>query len=223
MPLGMKVAAQAAGFALALVALIFIPAGTLNYWQAWLMLAVYAVSAVVMVVYLRATNPAALERRERSPLEEQSPSQQRIVLAAIVCYFAVYVVAGLDHRFGWSSVTPTVLFVGNALIVASFIVFALVLRTNTFAATNIAVESGQQVATTGPYAIVRHPMYCGVILLVAGIALALGSYWAVLLVLPTAAFFTFRLLDEERFLDKNLPGYAGYREQTRWRLIPGIF
>jgi protein-S-isoprenylcysteine O-methyltransferase Ste14 len=223
MPLGMKIAVQAAVFALSLLGLIFIPAGTFNYWQAWLMLAIYAVSAVVMVAYLRATNPAALQRRERSPLADQSPGQQRIVLAAIVCYFAVYVVAGLDRRFGWSSAPPVVAFIGNALIVASFIVLVLVLRTNEFAATNIAVESGQQVATTGPYAVVRHPMYCAVIVLVAGIALALGSYWAVLLVLPTAIFFTLRLLDEERFLDKNLPGYAAYREQTRWRLLPGVF
>jgi protein-S-isoprenylcysteine O-methyltransferase Ste14 len=218
-----KIARSSAMFLASLCLVIFLPAGTFNYWQAWLMLAVYAACAVVMVAYLKATDAAALERRSRGPLAEESPIQRRIVIAAVICYFAVYVVAALDHRFGWSSAPPWVAFLGNALIVASFILFIFVMRSNAFAATNITVESGQRLATTGPYAIVRHPMYSGVLLAVAGIALALGSYWGVLLVVPTAAIFTVRLLDEERFLVENLPGYAEYRTQTRWRLVPGIF
>ncbi|HEX8806942.1 MAG TPA: hypothetical protein VF741_08330, partial [Candidatus Aquilonibacter sp.] len=109
---GIKLASSAALFAAVVCFAIFLPAGTLNYWQAWLMLAVYAISAVVMVTYLRATDPAALQRRERSPLEEQTSAQQRIVVLLIVVFFGVFPIAGLDHRFGWSSASPIVVLIG---------------------------------------------------------------------------------------------------------------
>jgi protein-S-isoprenylcysteine O-methyltransferase Ste14 len=221
--MGWKIARSSAMFLAALCLLIFLPAGTIKYWQAWLMLAVYAACTIAMVFYLKATDTAALERRSRGPLAEQNPAQRRIVIAAIISYLAVYVVAAFDHRFGWSSAPPVVAVIGDALIVASFFLFILVMRANAFAATNITVESEQRVSTTGPYAIVRHPMYSGVLIAVAGISLALGSYWGLLLVLPIAAIFTARLLDEEHYLENNLPGYREYESQLRWRLVPGVF
>jgi len=220
---GTKMARSFMLFIAVLCVAIFLPAGTFNYWQAWVLLAVYMGCTVAMIAYLRMTDAAALERRARGPLAEQSPLQRGIVIAVVICYFAVYVVAGLDHRFEWSSVPMAVVFIGDALFVAAFVLFVFVMRANAFAATNITVESGQPVATAGPYAIVRHPMYSGVVLVVGGIALALGSFWALLVLVPTAPLFIVRLLDEERFLRKNLPGYAQYLQTTRWRLVPGVF
>lgn len=220
---GWKIARSFILFIAVLCVAIFLPAGTLDYWQAWVLLAVYVGCTIAMVLYLKATDTAALERRSRSPLAEQSPTQRRIVIAVIICYFAVYVVAGFDHRFGWSSVPAAVVLIGDALFVAAFVLFAFVMRANAFAATNITVETNQPVAATGPYAVIRHPMYSGIVLTVAGIALALGSYWAILVLVPTTLILVVRLLDEERFLVANLPGYADYMHRTRWRLAPGLF
>jgi protein-S-isoprenylcysteine O-methyltransferase Ste14 len=223
MPMGWKILRSSAMFLAVLCLVIFLPAGTIYYWQAWVMLGIYVICTIAMVFFLKATDAAALERRSRGPLAEENPTQRRLVIAVMACYFAVYVVAALDHRFGWSAAPVFAVFIGNALIVATFILFAYVMRANAFAATNITVESEQPVAATGPYAIVRHPMYSGILLLVPGISLALGSYWGILPVVPIAAFLTWRLLDEEQFLIKHLPGYAEYRTQTRWRLVPRVF
>jgi protein-S-isoprenylcysteine O-methyltransferase Ste14 len=223
MSVGWKILRSSAAFIAVLALVIFLPAGTIKYWQAWLMLAIYVLCTVAMVGFLKTTDAAALERRSRGPRAEENPTQRRLVIAVIVCYFAVYVVAALDYRFGWSSGSPFAVFIGDALIIASFVFFAYVMRANAFAATNITVEREQPVATTGPYAIVRHPMYSGIVFLVPGISLALGSYWGIALVFPIIAILIVRLLDEERFLEMNLPGYREYESRVHWRLVPGIF
>jgi protein-S-isoprenylcysteine O-methyltransferase Ste14 len=221
--MGWRILRSSVMFLAVLCLVIFLPAGTIDYRQAWVMLAIYVVCTIAMVFFLKATDAAALERRSRGPQAEQNPTQRRLVIAVIVCYFAVYAIAALDHRFAWSSPPLSGVFIGNALIVASFFLFAWVMRANAFAATNITVESEQQVAASGPYAIVRHPMYSGILLLVPGISLALGSYWGIAPIVPIAALLIWRLLDEEQFLVKNLPGYAEYLTKTHWRLIPGVF
>jgi protein-S-isoprenylcysteine O-methyltransferase Ste14 len=138
-------------------------------------------------------------------------------------FIAMIVFPAFDHRFGWSPVAPNVSVIGNVLIVLSFVFFFFVMKANSYAAATIQVEEGQPVIQTGPYAYVRHPMYAGVFVLLAGIPLALGSWWGVLLIIAFFPVLAWRLLDEERFLHQNLPGYTAYTQKVRCRLLPYIW
>src|SRR5262249_26516381 len=126
-------------------------------------------------------------------------------------------------RFGWSPVAPVVSIIANAMIVLSFLLFFVVMKSNTYAASTIQVEEGQPVVSTGLYAYVRHPMYSGALLLLAAMAPALGSWWCVLLVVPFFPILVWRILDEEIFLRENLPGYAEYMQRVRYRLVPRVW
>jgi protein-S-isoprenylcysteine O-methyltransferase Ste14 len=224
MPLGMKVALRSGGLALFLLAVIFIPAGTFNYWQAWLLLAVYAISGTFLSIAGYRRDRALFERRlDAGPQSEQSLTQKIIVSLIIAGFFGLFILSSLDHRFGWSTVPAVVVILGNAIVVLAMYVYYLVLRENSFASGTIEVESDQRVIATGPYAIVRHPMYIGLLLMFVGISLAMGSYWGLIIFVAEIPVVVWRLLDEEHFLIQNLPGYAAYREQTRWRLVPGLF
>ena len=129
----------------------------------------------------------------------------------------------LDHRFGWSPVPPSVSIVGNMLIGLGYLFIFFVVRENSYAASTIQVADDQRVVSTGPYALVRHPMYAGALLLIIGLPLALGSWYGVLGIFGFLPVLIWRLSDEERFLTRNLPGYAEYVSKVRWRLIPGVF
>ena len=128
-----------------------------------------------------------------------------------------------DHRFGWSPVAPVVSVIANAVIMLSFLLFFLVMKSNTYAASTIQVEEGQPVVSTGLYAYVRHPMYAGALLLLVAMPLALGSWWSVLLLVPFFPVLVWRILDEEIFLRENLPGYAEYMQRVRYRLVPRVW
>jgi protein-S-isoprenylcysteine O-methyltransferase Ste14 len=223
MPPGVKIARDGALFALVLCAMIFLPAGTLAYWQAWLLLAVYAISSAFITVYFLKNDPSLVARRTKGPFTGQSPEQRIIIAILIVCYFALYIVSAIDYRFGWSSSPAIVAVIGNVIVLSGFTLFVAVMHANSFAGTTITVESDQRVISSGPYAIVRHPMYSGLLLLFVGIPLALGSYWGILLLVPAIALLVERLLNEETFLTKNLEGYANYLARVRWRLVPGLF
>jgi protein-S-isoprenylcysteine O-methyltransferase Ste14 len=138
-------------------------------------------------------------------------------------FIGFVVLPAFDHRFGWSPVAPVVSVIADAVIVLCFVVFFLVMKSNSYAASTIQVEEGQPVVSTGPYAYVRHPMYSGALLLFAAIPLALGSWWGVLLVVPFFPVLVWRILDEEHFLRKNLAGYAEYMQRVRYRLVPRIW
>jgi protein-S-isoprenylcysteine O-methyltransferase Ste14 len=133
------------------------------------------------------------------------------------------VLSALDHRFGWSPVAPSVSVVGNVLVALGLFVDLLVFRENTYGASNIEVVEGQNVISTGPYAIVRHPMYAGVLVMVVGTPLALGSWWGLLVVLVTVPVLIWRILDEEKLLEDELPGYATYSQDVRYRLVPFVW
>jgi len=205
-------------------ALIFVPAGTLNYWQGWLFLAVFAASTTAFTVYLALFDRPLLERRIKAgPWYEKESSQKIIVSLVFLGFFSLIVVSALDIRFGWSSVPTSVSLIGEALVVLSFLFIFWVVKVNSFAASTIQVAEDQRVISTGPYAHIRHPMYSGAILLLVGMPLALGSWWALIVIAPFMPVLVWRILDEERFLRRNLSGYAEYASTVRYRLIPHMW
>jgi len=145
------------------------------------------------------------------------------MLCTSIGFIALLVVPALDHRFGWSTVPLGVVVAGNVLAAIGFCVIALVYRENTFSSATIEVAEDQRVISTGPYAIVRHPMYAGGSLYLLGTPLGLGSYWGLVPIAATMPFLIWRLFDEEAFLVRNLPGYAEYQKRVRHRLVPFVW
>ena len=201
--------------------LVFMPAGTLWYSEAWLFTAVLVGCSLAITAYLGIVDPKLLESRMNAgPGAEKEHSQKIIIAFVLLCFAALPVVSAFDHRFGWSHVPPYIVYLGNALIILSYVGFYSVFRENRYGAATIQVAEGQRVITTGPYALVRHPMYSWALVMTAGIPLALGSLWGLLIVVPNVAAIVARLLDEEKFLAKNLSGYTEYMRSVRYRLVP---
>jgi protein-S-isoprenylcysteine O-methyltransferase Ste14 len=210
--------------ALTVALLLFIPAGTIRYWQAWLFLAAFFAPAALIGVYLSRHDPELQQRRMRGgPLAEERGVQRIIMLVITFEFIGLLVVPALDHRFGWSSMPVAVAFFGVVLVVAGFYMTFLVYRENSFAAATIEIAPDQRVITTGPYARVRHPQYAAALLYLVGMPLALGSWWGTLVFAAIVPFLIWRLVNEEQVLVTNLPGYADYRDHVRWRLIRGIY
>ena len=208
----------------ALLALVFIPAGTLHYWQGWAYVAVAAVVSGIYTLYLIKHDPALLRRRTEAGISyEKEPAQKIIIFFLYVAFIALQVLPPLDFRFGWSSVPWYVSVFGNALIAASFYIFYLVSKVNTYAAANVRVEEGQQVVSTGMYGLVRHPMYFGALFLLVGMPLALASWWSLLLVPLCLLILYFRIANEEEVLVRDLPGYPEYMRKVRYRLVPYVW
>jgi len=206
------------------IALIFWPAGTFHYWQGWLFLAVFGVSTIGFTIYLALHDKPLLERRlAAGPQHEKERSQKIIVSLILIAFFAAIVLPALDHRYGWSPVSPGVTIAGNVLVVLSFLFIFWVVKVNSYAASNVRVEKSQKVIDTGPYAYVRHPMYAGAIWLFVGIPLALGAWWWTLLAIPCFPILVWRLLDEEKILRRDLRGYTEYAQRVRYRLIPYVW
>ena len=203
---------------------LFVSAGTLRYGPAWGYLAVFFGASLLMTLDLMRTDPALLARRlHGGPAAEARPAQQIAMLCASAGFLALLVVPGLDYRFGWSHVPAAVIIAGDVLTTIGLYAVFLVYKVNTFASATIEVTGGQHVISSGPYAIVRHPMYAGSMLYLLGTPLALGSYWGLLALAAMMPALIWRLLDEERFLCTTLPGYSEYTVTVRWRLIPGVY
>jgi protein-S-isoprenylcysteine O-methyltransferase Ste14 len=210
--------------AFAMGLLLFVPAGTLHYWQAWAYLVVFFGASVLVTRYLMKTDPALLQRRLKGgPWAEKAGAQRIIMLFVSVGFIAMLVVPALDHRFGWSAVPLTVVVAGDVLVAVGFYVIFLVYKENSFASATIEIAEGQKVISTGPYSVVRHPMYAGALLYLLGTPLALGSYWGLLAVVAMLPFLLWRLFDEEKFLAANLPGYTEYTNRVRYRLVPFVW
>jgi protein-S-isoprenylcysteine O-methyltransferase Ste14 len=203
---------------------LFLTAGTVHYWQGWVYLAVFFGASLWITIYLMKKDPALLERRLKGgPAAEKEKPQKIIMLFTSIGFIALLVVPALDHRFGWSSVPWSTALVGDLLTALGFYLVFRVYRENPFTSATIEVADSQKVISTGPYAVVRHPMYASGLLWLPGTPLALGSYWGLLVLIAMLPFLIWRLLEEERFLVKNLPGYRAYCAKLRWRLIPGVF
>jgi protein-S-isoprenylcysteine O-methyltransferase Ste14 len=222
--LGRKTIAGFAQLAIALALILFGPAWTLAYWQAWVYLGVFLGAAALITVYLWQRDPELLARRVAAgPAAEKEWAQQLIQIAASLAFVALLVVPSLDHRFEWSHVPLAIVVAGDGLAGLGFLIVFRVFRENAYTAATIDVAPGQTVVSTGPYALVRHPMYLGALVMLFGTPLALGSWWGLVPFGALALVIVLRLLDEERFLAKNLPGYDAYRRTVRYRLVPLVW
>ncbi len=204
-----------------LMLLFFLPAGTFDYWQAWVYLFVLIALVAIAAVYLRKNDPDLLKRRLES--REKHAEQSRIIKASSLALLLIFILPGLDHRFGWSQVPPLVVIIAVFLVILSYGFILLVWRENSYAARTVKVEEGQKVITNGPYALVRHPMYLGLMFFYILSPLALGSWWAIIPALLIIPILVVRIIHEERLLAKELVGYSDYMKSTRYRLIPGIW
>jgi protein-S-isoprenylcysteine O-methyltransferase Ste14 len=205
-------------------AAMFLSAWSLRYWQGWVFLAVFGLAVAPITIYLLKHDPALLQRRLKAgPAGEKEKSQKIIQAFAGVAFIGFFVVSGIDHRFGWSRVSVPLIVTGDASVVLGLLLVFFVFQENSFTSGTIEVGEGQRVVSTGLYRVLRHPMYSGALLMMIGVPLALGSLWALLFVIPMVAVLIFRLLDEERFLSVQLPGYAEYCQHTRFRLIPWVY
>jgi protein-S-isoprenylcysteine O-methyltransferase Ste14 len=199
-------------------------AGTWRYPQAWAFLGVFGAASVAITVDLVRRDRALLERRvQAGPKAEARPRQKLIQSIASAAFIAALLVPALDRRFAWSHVPLGLVALGDGLVALGFALVWRTFRANSYASATIEVAEAQRVVDTGPYAHVRHPMYSGALVLLAGIPVALGSFWGLTTLAPFVLVLAWRLLDEETVLARDLPGYAAYQERVRWRLVPYVW
>lgn len=203
---------------------LFLPAGSLNYWQAWGYLADFAICTILITVWLFYHDQRLLAARTQAgPVSETQKTQQVIQGIASLCFIGMFVVPGLDYRNHWTTVPLALTILSYILVALGFYSVFLVFRENTYTSGTIEVVSEQKVVDTGPYAIVRHPMYAGAGILVLFTSTALGSWLGIPLALILMLVIAARLLDEEKFLTANLPGYEAYMKKVRFHLIPYVW
>jgi protein-S-isoprenylcysteine O-methyltransferase Ste14 len=222
--MGMLLARSFAGFIflfLVIAGVLFGSAGTLREGRAWSMLAVFFGCAGAITIWLWFRDKALLERRVKAgPGAEPDPMQNVVQALAGFVFLATFAVSGLDTRVGGSNTPLIVSLVGDTMITLGFLVVFLTFRENTFTAGTIEVAEGQRVIDSGPYAVVRHPMYAGALVMITGIPLGLGSWWGLVPAALIVPILVWRLLREEAFLTANLPGYDSYRGRVCYRLMP---
>jgi protein-S-isoprenylcysteine O-methyltransferase Ste14 len=203
---------------------LFLPAWSLDFWQAWLYWALFGVLSLAVLVYFLEHDPKLIGRRmEVGPGAEARGRQKVLQAIASLLLCTTYVVAGLDHRLGWSSIPVPLVLAADALVIAGFLGFFLTFRANSYTAATVRVEEGQGVISSGPYRLVRHPLYAASMLLFLATPVALGSSRAILPAVLLCLVIVLRLLDEERLLSAQLAGYDAYRLKVRYRLIPLVW
>jgi len=209
------------GALLVLSAMFFLPAGTWAYWEAWVYLAILFIPMLFVLIYLLKNDPELLARRMR--LREKEAEQKLIIKLSYIPFLLAYLLPGFDKRFGWSNVAVWVVIVADILVLLGYGLIFLVFRENRYASRIVEVEQGQTVISSGPYAVIRHPMYLGAILLYVLSPLALGSYWAMIPSILIIPVIVARIWNEESVLARDLKGYQEYMQKTRYRLIPGLW
>ena len=224
MTLQARLTIQSVGFFLALALFYFVPAGTLRSWQAWNFLVLFAIACVAMNVWFMKRDPKLIERRlSMGEKGEKRPLQKLVQFTLGPAFVLTFVLAGLDHRFGWTRVPDAIAIIANALVGIGLLVFFVVFRENSFASATVEIDAEQKVVTSGPYALVRHPMYTGGLLFLFAMPLALGSFVAQIFFPLFLVLIVLRMQDEERLLAEKLPGYSDYMRATPYRLLPGIY
>jgi protein-S-isoprenylcysteine O-methyltransferase Ste14 len=226
-PMPRKVLLQSLGFAVVLGLLLFLPAGTPAWPQGWIFLALFCGCSLATGEWLRKADPALFTERLKSPMSADQTPRDRAVMASLMLSLAAWIaVMALDaRRFGWSAAPPWAEALGALLILLAFWGWVTVLRANSFAATRVRLqpERGQTVISTGPYGVVRHPMYAYSLLLMIGTPLLLGSLWGLLGLVLFVPLLAARLQGEEAMLREGLPGYRDYAGKVRYRLVPGVW
>ena len=211
-------------FLIAFGVLLFLPAWSLSWLQGWIFIGLLGALSAAITLYLAAYDPALLERRLKAgPGAEQERSQKIIQLMTSAMLCTMMLVSGFDRHWHWSDVPEDLVIAADIAFVVAFGVIFVVFRANTYTSGVIEIAEGQQVISTGPYALVRHPMYTGGIIFILATPLMLGSWWALIPAAIVCGGIVVRLLDEERFLASNLPGYADYCKRVRWRLVVGLW
>ncbi len=222
--LNLKAFAGLLNLVVILAAILFLSAWTLNYWQAWVFLAVFSGSVLAITVYLMKNDPHLLEQRvQAGPIAEKQKLQQIIQSLASIAFIAIFIVSALDHRFSWSSVPLGVVLLGDFLVALGLLIVFFVFKENTYTSAVIEVGAEQKIVTTGPYAFVRHPMYFGALIMLLGVPLALNSLWGLVALIPITLVIIWRLLDEEKLLAKELSGYPDYQNKVKYHLFPFIW
>ncbi len=204
-----------------LAAALFLPAGSWDYWQAWAYLATLLIPMSCALAYFYKQDPQFLELRLQT--KEKVTEQKLLTKLATVVFVAVFFLPGLDHRFSWSRVPFWLSVLSLAFVLAGYLMALWVMNVNRFASRIIEVRPGQHVITSGPYRVVRHPMYLAAMIMFLFTPLALGSYWAVPAFALVIPFYVLRLLNEEKVLRQDLPGYSEYCLQTRFHLVPYVW
>jgi len=202
--------------------LLFLPAGTIYYWQAWAFMAVLFMPFFFVASYFLKKDPKFLERRLR--YKEKEASQKKVIRLSWIVFFIALLVPGLDFRFGWSGVPAWLVILADIFVFLGYAIIFLVFKENSYASRIVEVEKGQKVISTGPYSMVRHPMYLGTIMMYLFMPIALGSYVALLIFAPMIfGILFFRIRDEEKLLLKELNGYKAYCRKVKYRLVPGVW
>jgi protein-S-isoprenylcysteine O-methyltransferase Ste14 len=209
------------GFSALVAVLVIVPAGA-GYWQGWLYWIVFSLCSLAVTIYFVQHDPALVDRRLRARAEKEA-SQKIIRVLLSVVLIPLFVLPGIDHRFGWSHMPAFVVVVADVVVVLGFAMIFMTFKANSHANAIIDVAPDQRVVSTGPYAMVRHPMYLGASLLLLATPFALGSVWAIIWAILAVGGLVWRLLEEERYLSRHLPGYDDYRRTTRYRLVPFVW
>jgi protein-S-isoprenylcysteine O-methyltransferase Ste14 len=213
-----------AALVLVLWVVLFLPSWSLDYWQGWVYWVIFSSSVSAIAVYFLRSDPILIENRLKAGPAAEKEANQNLIQALLGIFFILlFVISALDHRFRWSNVLPLLSIAGDVLVVLGLLTIFLVFKENSYASGIIEVGEGQKVVSTGPYGVVRHPMYAGASLMLLFTPLALGSWWGLGAVLPMFPVLVVRLVEEEKFLAKNLPGYGQYTQKTRYRLIPFVW
>ena len=206
---------------LALGGLLFLSAGTFGYWNAWLLLGTLFILMAIVLVWLLIRDPELLAKRLH--LDEKRPTQKRFVIISLAWLAIAFILPGLDSRFGWSALPAWLPYLGVGLLTLGYAGFILVLRCNSYASRVIEIQEGQKLIDRGPYRLVRHPMYSSATLIYLAMPLVLGSLPGLAASALILVLLPIRILNEEKLLLAELPGYAEYCQRVRWRLIPGIW
>jgi protein-S-isoprenylcysteine O-methyltransferase Ste14 len=201
--------------------LILLPAGTFNFWQVYVYLAVLVIPMIFVLFYFLKNDPMFLERRTRAKEKEKAQKIIQIVFSLI--FLSGFVIPGLDKRFGWSDIPINIVLITDIIILMGYLLIFFVFRQNSYASRIVEVDKGQKVISTGLYSFVRHPMYLGVLIMYIPTPVALGSYWGLIPMATIPLAIVLRILNEEKVLSKDLPGYKEYCQKTRYRLIPLIW
>jgi len=201
--------------------MFFAPARTFDYWQAWVYLVMIFSCACIVILYFLKHDPGLMERRMRT--REKVKEQKKIIKFGWFLFLPTFIIPGFDKYYGWSHVPLYLVIVSDILVLAGYILVARVFRENSYTSRIVEVDTGQKVISTGPYAVVRHPMYTGVLVMYGFTPLALGSYWALIASFFLVIIIILRLLSEEKFLSQSLEGYREYLQKVRYRIIPGIW
>jgi protein-S-isoprenylcysteine O-methyltransferase Ste14 len=200
---------------------ILLPAGTFNYWQAYLYLIILILPMLFALNYFLRKDPEFLERRMR--LKEKEQQQKAVQWVFLVFFLATFIIIGLDRRYGWSDVPLFLVLLTDAIILSGYLVILVVFNQNRFASRIVEIDENQSVISTGLYSIVRHPMYFGFLFMYLPTPLALGSYWGLIPIMAILPPLIFRIKNEEKVLREGLPGYIEYCNRTKYRLIPFIW